>query len=88
MENYNPNYPLEKALADVISAAEFNDNLPVEVRNNSITVVKKDGRPEMLVVNGPAQVMEPLFIELFRRRPELRQVVQGVLTQMFHIADY
>lgn len=86
-ENINMVYPVDKALEDVVAAVKFNNGLPPEMRNNVITVVKQEKRPEMLVVNGSAHMLEPLFIELFKKRPELRWVVQNVLRQMFYIAD-
>lgn len=40
-----------------------------------------------IALDGSAHRMEECFIELFKRRPEFRSVVQSVLDKMFYIAD-
>lgn len=50
-----------------------------------------DGDPEQdyrfVAVNGSPHVMEDLFVELFRKRPDLRWSVQHALDRMFHVED-
>lgn len=53
--------------------------------HTSTLIVNDDGR--FLAMNGSAHQMEQCFTELFKRRPELRSVVQSVLDKMFYIAD-
>ena len=83
----NTNYAVDRALEDLVAAVRFNATLPPECRNNVITLVKDPKRPEMLVVNGSAHMLEPLFIELFKKRPELRSVVQSVLNDMYMVVS-
>ena len=49
------------------------------------TCVEKDGM--MVAVNGSAHMLEPLFITLLERRPELRQVMQSALDKSFSVVS-
>lgn len=53
--------------------------------HTSTLVVGDDGG--FIALDGSAHRMEKCFTELFKRRPELRSVVQSVLDKMFYIAD-
>lgn len=79
--------PVDSVLSQLIGADRQNRKLAPEVRNNSFTLSKGNDGLEMVVVNGSAHKMREAFIGLFKARPELRQVVQGVLNDMYRIAD-
>ena len=53
--------------------------------HTSVVIVKDSDR--FIALNGSAHQMEECFTELFKRRPELRSVVQSVLNKMFYIAN-
>lgn len=53
--------------------------------HTSVVIVKDSDR--FIALNGSAHQMEGCFTELFKRRPELRSVVQSVLNKMFYIAN-
>lgn len=53
--------------------------------HTSVVIVKDEDR--FIALNGSAHQMEECFTELFKRRPELRSVVQSVLDKMFYIAN-
>lgn len=40
-----------------------------------------------VAVNGSSHMLEDLFVELFRKRPDLRWTVQRALDRMFHVED-
>lgn len=54
--------------------------------HTSTLIVNDEGR--FIAMNGSAHQMEQCFAELFRRRPELRSVVQSALDKMYYIADF
>ncbi len=56
-----------------------------KVHTATVVVSKDDGR--FIAVDGSAHMMEELFVELFRRRPELRSVVQDALNSTFWVED-
>lgn len=49
------------------------------------TVVGDDKKGCYIVIEGSAHQMAGSFTELFKRRPELRKVVQDVLDRMYQI---
>lgn len=56
-----------------------------ERKVHTSTLIVNDG-VRFLAMNGSAHQMEQCFTELFKRRPELRSVVQSVLDKMYYIA--
>ena len=42
---------------------------------------------EFIVMNGSAHLMEPLFVELMRQRPELRQVMQNAINISYRMVN-
>lgn len=69
---------LKKELA--INDAQKNPERRV---HTSILVVTDDER--FIALDGSAHRMGECFIELFKRRPELRSVVQDALDQMYKV---
>jgi hypothetical protein len=65
---------------------KINEMRPPETRIACSTYIEeKDGR--FIAVLGPAHDTRELFKEFFRRRPEFRSVIQGVLDEMYRVAD-
>lgn len=69
---------LQKELA--INDAQKNPNRRV---HTALLVVRDEER--FIALNGSAHQMEECFIELFKRRPDLRSVVQDVLNKMYRL---
>ena len=78
--------PVDPVLSELIGADKQNRKLAPGVRNNVFTLARGE-KLDMVAVNGSAQNMRKPFIELFKARPELRQVVQGVLNDMYRIVE-
>jgi hypothetical protein len=56
---------------------------PARKVTTSTIVVEKGGR--FLAMNGSAHMMGELFVELLKRRPELRFVIQTALDGMYKV---
>lgn len=58
---------------------------PEKRQSYTATVCNDKDSGTYIIVNGSAHMMHGVFAELFKRRPELRGVVQDVLDSMYHI---
>ena len=78
---------IQMAAENLARLIRYNDEIlrPEERITHSATCVEKDGM--LVAVNGSAHRLEPLFIALLGRRPELRQVMQSALDKSFSVVS-
>ena len=79
--------------ADLKAAAERlldlhrqNELLPPETRVMTATAVVADEDGRYIAIDGSAHMMQPIFEELLRRRPELRAPMQNALDGMYRVS--
>lgn len=78
--------PIDLMCRELAREVRMNENRkPAEKICYTATVVGDDKKGCYIVIEGSAHQMADSFTELFKRRPELRQVVQGVLDKMYRI---
>lgn len=72
---------IQEAAEKLAGLIRYNDEVlkPEKRIVHTAACVVKDGM--MLAVNGPAHMLKPLFCELLRRRPDLRQVMDRALEE-------
>ena len=77
---------IQMAAENLARLIRYNDEIlrPEERITHSATCVEKDGM--LVAVNGSAHRLEPLFIALLGRRPELRQVMQSAIDRSYKVA--
>lgn len=83
-----PLSPIDLMCQQLVHEVKVNESRKPEERVcYTATVVgdKKNGC--YIVIEGSAHEMTDSFIELFKRRPELRGVVQSALDRMYQIKD-
>lgn len=80
--------PIDLMCRELAKEVRLNENRkPEEKVCYTATVVEDQKTGTYILVNGSAHQLEDCFIELFSRRPELRQVVQSALDRMYQIKD-
>jgi len=76
---------LAKALKHELEVNDAQENPARRVHTSLLICMDED---RFIALDGSAHRMEECFIELFKRRPELRSVVQEVLNKMFRIESH
>lgn len=76
---------LAKALKHELEVNDAQTNPDRRVHTSLLICMDED---RFIALDGSAHRMEECFIELFKRRPELRSVVQEVLNKMFRIENH
>ena len=71
----------------LVREMEINESQTKQERKVHTSVIIVTDEDRFIALNGSAHQMEECFTELFKRRPELRSVVQSVLNKMFYIAN-
>lgn len=76
---------IQDAALHLAELIRYNDEVlkPEKRIIHTATAILKDGM--IVAVNGSAHQLKPLFIELLRRRPELRQVMDSAIEDSFKI---
>lgn len=77
---------IQDAAMQLAELVKYNDEVlkPEKRIVHTATAVVKEGM--MVAVNGSAHQLKPLFLELLRRRPELRQVMDSAIEDSFKMA--
>ena len=80
--------PIDLMCRELAKEVRLNENRkPEEKVCYTATVVGDEKNGCYIVIEGSAHEMTDSFIELFKRRPELRGVVQSALDRMYQIKD-
>lgn len=80
--------PIGLMCRELAKEVRLNENRkPEEKVCHTATVVGDEKSGCYIVIEGSAHEMTDSFIELFKRRPELRVVVQDVLDRMYQIEN-
>ena len=80
--------PIGLMCRELAKEVRLNENRKPEERTTyTATVVGDEKAGCYIVIEGSAHKMEGCFIELFKRRPELRKVVHDVLGRMYQIEN-
>lgn len=78
---------LQAAAKRLLDLHRQNEFLPPETRVMTATSVVADGDGRYIALDGSAHMMQPLFEELLRRRPELRAPMQNALDGMYSVSS-
>lgn len=80
--------PIDALCRQLVHEVKVDENRKPEERTTyTATVVGDEKAGCYIVIEGSAHKMEGCFIELFKRRPELRKVVHDVLGRMYQIEN-
>ena len=78
--------PIDALCRQLVHEVKVDENRKPEERTTyTATVVGDEKAGCYIVIEGSAHRMADSFTELFKRRPELRKVVQDVLDRMYQI---
>ncbi|MGN1210458.1 MAG: hypothetical protein ACI4TM_02145 [Candidatus Cryptobacteroides sp.] len=75
---------LNDKVEDLVHLLEINETRAAEIKVPTLTFAS-EGNGCVFVVNGSAHQMREHFKSFFQQRPEFRQVVQGVLDDIYMI---
>lgn len=75
-------HALAKGLKHELEVNDAQENPARRVHTSLLICMDED---RFIALDGSAHRMEECFVELFKRRPELRSVVQGALDKMFKV---
>lgn len=81
--------PIDIMCQDLVHEVRMNDSRKPEERLcYTATVVGDYKKGSYIVLNGSDHQMKDSFVELFKRRPALRAVVQEALDSMYRVEEY